>query len=264
MDFSKYKGEERKIRVRTTTSADTPKFLHDSESQVILTPYETKIIEHIVQKGKDRRTKTTRYKLSTTVEQPTVLEPCYTDASVIASSSNLKQVTQLFQDKSDEYNLGSEERPIAVATVDQEECKWCDEIEKKVQTVILDPGDWHFLLNVLKAIMIIYGQAGIIKMSSILGIDTVDIDKVKDFGKTLDIIKAIFYAGVLLYYERYVTETDQKTTTLSFHEWRAELRLKHPNHMLWIDLLFEFLPRKKCCMAEALSSLCCHQQIEIP
>eukprot|EP01102_Stenamoeba_stenopodia_P007396 TRINITY_DN2070_c0_g1_i1.p3 TRINITY_DN2070_c0_g1~~TRINITY_DN2070_c0_g1_i1.p3 ORF type:complete len:113 (-),score=24.39 TRINITY_DN2070_c0_g1_i1:906-1244(-) len=112
--------------------------------------------------------------------------------------------------------------------------------------------------------MIIYGQAGIIKMSSILGIDTVDIDKVKDFGKTLDIIKAIFYAGVLLYYERYVTETDQKTTTLSFHEWRAELRLKHPNHMLWIDLLFEFLPRKKCCMAEALSSLCCHQQIEIP
>jgi len=162
--------------------------------------------------------------------------------SAFASSTSVDQVIKVLQERTTNFDIGSESRPIVIVTADQEEFKFCDRIEAEVKGVVMDPGDWHYQLNVLKAIMIIYGQAGLIRMSSILGIDTVDIDKVKDFNKTFDIIKAVFYTGVILYHKRYEDEMEKKTTNLAFGEWRLELRQKHPNHMLWIDLLFEFLP----------------------
>jgi len=59
MNYHKY-PKNTPIRVKKASKQDTPRFLHDDESQHILNPYELKIITHILQKETRRQTANTK------------------------------------------------------------------------------------------------------------------------------------------------------------------------------------------------------------
>jgi hypothetical protein len=126
------------------------------------------------------------------------------------------------------------------ATVDQEEYKWSRQLRESIPGCVLDPGDFHFLLNVLKAFAKIYCPAGFSWSCVELGVETTDVDLVKVFSKILDLFHHFFYAAVLSYKDRFSKEKKEKE--MDFDVWLITLKETHLNHRFWIPFIFEFLP----------------------
>jgi hypothetical protein len=127
-------------------------------------------------------------------------------------------------------------RLMAVVTVDQEEYTWNRQLRESIPGCVLDPGDFHFLLNVLKAFAKIYCPAGF----SWSCVETRDVDLVKVFSKTPDLFHHFFYAAVTSYKGRFSKEKEKEK--MDFDVWLIMLKETHLNHRFWIPFIFEFLP----------------------
>jgi hypothetical protein len=96
------------------------------------------------------------------ITEPEQTNPCYVEESAIASTSQLDKFSETLKTVFKNYEIGpsNPNRLMSVVTVDQEEYKWNRQLRESIPVCVLDPGDFHFLLNVLKAFAKIYCPAG--------------------------------------------------------------------------------------------------------
>jgi len=72
-------------------------------------------------------------------------------------------------------------------------------------------------------------------------VETTELEKVKSFNKTLELVEVFYAAGIRCYYQRFQTEQAEGTFD-DFLCWIDKLKETHPNHHFWMMLLFEVLP----------------------
>jgi hypothetical protein len=71
-----------------------------------------------------------------------------------------------------------------------------------------------------------------------LGIETNDVDELKVFSKNLELVTQFFYA----FQDRFLLEHPGDFNQSRLGLWLGKLKSTHPNHQLWLSLLFEHLP----------------------